>query len=179
MRRINQVSKTKKLFVFLNSCVFLLFFKNNFIYLLERKRGARESMCSEKGQGQMEKQTPCWAGSLMQGLIPELWDHDLTRRQMLNWLSHPGTHELGLLDSTYLLFLSVSFFFLLLSFFHIQNTWANVSDKYIMKNELVLTANIPCTTKNCYLSLSKNLEFTLNRTLGPRGLQIRKTRNPE
>ena len=28
---------------------------------------------------------------VMQGLIPGPWDHDLSQRQMLNHLSHPGT----------------------------------------------------------------------------------------
>ena len=31
------------------------------------------------------------AGSLIWGSIPRLWDHDLSQRQTLNWLSHPGT----------------------------------------------------------------------------------------
>ena len=38
------------------------------------------------GLGQREKQIPCWVRSLMWGSI-----RDLSWRQTLNWLSHPGT----------------------------------------------------------------------------------------
>ena len=46
----------------------------------------------EKGEGQRERgeQTTHWAGSLMQGWIPGPWEHDLSRGQTLNQLSHPG-----------------------------------------------------------------------------------------
>lgn len=36
-----------------------------------------------------------------------------------------------------------------------------------------------CTLNNCYLSLSENLGFTLNRTVGPMGSQIRWTHKPD
>ena len=42
------------------------------------------------------EQTPLWAGSPMWGLIPGPWDPDLSWRQMLNQLSHPGTLTQGL-----------------------------------------------------------------------------------
>ena len=45
---------------------------------------------TSRGKGQREKQTSCWAGSLTWGSIPGPWDHDLSQRQMLNWLSYPG-----------------------------------------------------------------------------------------
>ena len=44
-----------------------------------------------KRQREREKQTPLRAGSLTWGSILGPWDHDLSRRQMLNRLSHPGT----------------------------------------------------------------------------------------
>jgi len=44
----------------------------------------------ERVEGQREKQTPCWAGSPMWDSILGLQDHDLSRRQSLNQLSHPG-----------------------------------------------------------------------------------------
>ena len=56
--------------------------KNDFIYLRETER---ESMSRER-----EKQTPYWAGSQIQSLISGLWDHDLSWRQAVNQLSHPG-----------------------------------------------------------------------------------------
>ena len=43
-------------------------------------------MSSGEQQREKEKQTPHWAKSL----IPGPWDHDLSRRQLLNQLSHPG-----------------------------------------------------------------------------------------
>ena len=56
-------------------------------YLFERKQEAREN----KRRGvQRKKQTPRWAGSQMWGSIPGPWDYDLSWRQLLNWLSHPG-----------------------------------------------------------------------------------------
>ena len=53
-------------------------------------RGGGLSTSSVSGR-QREKQAASWAGSLMLGLIPGSWDHDLSQRQILNWLSHPGT----------------------------------------------------------------------------------------
>ena len=42
-------------------------------------------------EGQREKQVLYGAGSWMWGSIPGPWDHDLSQRQMLRQLSHPGT----------------------------------------------------------------------------------------
>ena len=57
------------------------FLKILFIYLRERKRDSS----SRKSSRQREKQAPHWAESPMRGSIPGPWDHDLSRRQMLNW----------------------------------------------------------------------------------------------
>ena len=65
--------------------IFLRFYL--FIWQRERKITSRQSS-RKKERG---KQAPCWAESLMQGLIPGPWDHDLSRRQRLNPLSHLGT----------------------------------------------------------------------------------------
>ena len=54
----------------------------------------RESMSGEE----REKQAVCWAGSLTQGSIPGPWDHDLSQRQMLNQLSHPGAPSVNSLS---------------------------------------------------------------------------------
>lgn len=43
--------------------------------------------------GEEEADSPCGAGSPLQGSIPGPWDHDLVPSQKLNWLSHPGTLE--------------------------------------------------------------------------------------
>ena len=57
----------------------------------------RACMCThtqvekEQREEEREKQSPCWAGSPMWGLIPGPWDHDLSQRQLLNQLSHPDT----------------------------------------------------------------------------------------
>ena len=42
------------------------------------------------GEGQREKQTPHGSGHLMWDLIQGLWNHDLSRRQLLKQLSHPA-----------------------------------------------------------------------------------------
>ena len=59
------------------------FFKILFIYLFEREH--------KQDEGRREKPTPHQAGSSMLDSIPELWDHDLSQRQTLSQLSHPGT----------------------------------------------------------------------------------------
>ena len=74
---------------------FLLFFKDLFIWQRERAC-ASTSRGSSRGRGG-SRLTPCWAGGLVWGLIPGPWDHDLSRRQPLNWLSHPCTS--GVSDS--------------------------------------------------------------------------------
>ena len=64
----------------------ILFFKILFIW--ESMHTWVEAVAEEGGG---EKQTPCWAESPTQGSIPGPWDHDLSWRQTLNGLSHPGT----------------------------------------------------------------------------------------
>jgi len=76
--------------------VLFCFFKD-FIYLFEREK-MRET-AHERGEGQREKQTPCRAGSPMRDSIQGLQDHDLSRRQSLNQLSHPGAPRLTFLIS--------------------------------------------------------------------------------
>ena len=65
---------------------FNLFFKILFIWESEREQELRGG----EGQREREKQTPHWARSPMQDWNPGPWDHDLSRRQTLNHLSHPG-----------------------------------------------------------------------------------------
>ena len=62
------------------------FFKKDFIYLIESEQERKQ----KQGQREREKQAPHWAESLMWGLIPGPWDHDLSLRQLLNQLSHLG-----------------------------------------------------------------------------------------
>ena len=63
----------------------------DFIYLRERKRMSKSTRA-----GGRKKQTPCWAGGWTQdagirmGLDTGCWDADLSWRQTLNGLSHPG-----------------------------------------------------------------------------------------
>ena len=68
------------------SSFFFFFFK--IFYLSERER---ESTNMGKGQREREKQTPPRSRKPMYGSIPGPWDHDLSWRQTLNQLSHPGT----------------------------------------------------------------------------------------
>ena len=55
----------------------------------------RERKIVSTSRGKREKQAPYWARSPMAGtpmwsLIPRSLDHDLSQRQLLNQLSHPG-----------------------------------------------------------------------------------------
>ena len=61
---------------------YLIYFKD-FIYLFMRDRG--ESRFPAENQ----------AGSLMRDLIPGPRHHDLSQRQMLNPLSHPGAQNMA------------------------------------------------------------------------------------
>ena len=65
------------LFLSFPLCSFLFFLR--FIYLFDRER-------AQQGEQQREREK-----QVMRGSIPGLWDHDLSQRQMLNHLSHPGT----------------------------------------------------------------------------------------
>jgi len=42
------------------------------------------------GEGQRERQTPRWAGGPVWDSVPGPWGHDLSWRQTLDQLSHPG-----------------------------------------------------------------------------------------
>ena len=78
----------------------LIFELNNFHCALKKKKQKLffkilfeiESKQERAGAGEQreEKQAPHWAGSRMWGSIPGPQDHDLSRRQMLNQLHHPG-----------------------------------------------------------------------------------------
>ena len=64
--------------------LFLLFFKRFYLFIWERER----KIARENKSGEREKQVPScqtW------GLIPKSQNHDLSREQMLNQLSHPDT----------------------------------------------------------------------------------------
>ena len=61
--------------------IFWIFFKIC-IYLKERER--QQEREHKQGEWEREKQASRWAGSHMQGSIPERRDHDLSPRLMLN-----------------------------------------------------------------------------------------------
>ena len=70
----------------------IFFFFNYFMYLFgggEHEQG--------RGQREGEKQNTHWAGSPMWGWIPGPCDHDLSQRQIINWLSHPSTLQANIL----------------------------------------------------------------------------------
>ena len=60
------------------------------MYLFVREREGEKTPVGGRAEKEWEKQTPGWAGGPMQGSILGLWDHDLSRRETLNQLSHPG-----------------------------------------------------------------------------------------
>ena len=53
-------------------------------------------MGAHKLGGGTRSRLPCWTGSPMWSSILGPWDHDLSQRQMLNWLSRPGALYLAL-----------------------------------------------------------------------------------
>ena len=59
----------------------------------------REHKWAGGGHREMEKQAPHWAGSTTQGSIPGPWDQDLSRRQTLNQVNHPGAPRVCLLNT--------------------------------------------------------------------------------
>ena len=63
------------------------FFKILFIHLTETEG----SQVGREAGRERRKQAPHWAESLMWTSISGHWDHDLSPRQRLNPLSHPGT----------------------------------------------------------------------------------------
>ena len=86
------LSRTRNYHDNTNSLFFFL--KILFISLRERVSTHKQG----EWQREREKQTPRWAGSLMQDSVPGFWDHDLSWRQMLNPLSHPRAWILIILE---------------------------------------------------------------------------------
>ena len=76
-----------------------IFLKILFLYLRERKSTSRSGKQMER-----EKQTPHWAGSSMWNSIPGPWDPNLSGRQMLNQLSHPGAQRNAIFKLTFITF---------------------------------------------------------------------------
>ena len=63
------------------------FFKKILLIYLTDKERAQAGGEGEGEAGSSLSRSPTW------GLIPGPCDHDLSRRQMFNWLSHPRTHN--------------------------------------------------------------------------------------
>ena len=77
------------------------FFKKDFIYLRERQKvQERTNRRGGEGQKEREKPSPRWTGRPIRGSTPGSWDHDLSWRQTLYWLSHPGAPTWCMLDWT-------------------------------------------------------------------------------
>jgi len=76
---------------------FFFFLKILFIYLFDREqeweREWERENASRGSKRQREKQAPHWARSPTWASISGPWDHDLSQRQTLNGLSHPGIPE--------------------------------------------------------------------------------------
>ena len=74
--------------IFIGTVSFILLKKILFIYLSERanEHKPNKGRGEKKGRrrGRISVGSPTWSS------IPGLWDHDLSQRQTLNLLSHPG-----------------------------------------------------------------------------------------
>ena len=69
-------------------------FKILFIWEGERKRESEGA----KGEGEADSllsKEPSW------GSILGPWDHDLSQKQTLNWLSHPGALQMAFLEKIF------------------------------------------------------------------------------
>ena len=86
-------------------------------YLFERER-EREREQGGEGQREKVKQIPCRAGSWMRGSIPGTWNHELSWRQMLNQMSHPGAPVSDILKLKWISLPYIVFFSLTLGNLH-------------------------------------------------------------
>ena len=108
----------KVLYMLVHSLLFLK--KILFIYLTEKEKEIAQTGGAAEGEGGEEAGSPL--SSLMWGLIPGLWDHDLSWRQTLNfnWVTQAPPSTLFwylLLHRRNTRLSSVSFFFSLLQVF--------------------------------------------------------------
>jgi len=75
----------------------------------EHKQGSgRQRQREWQAEAEGEAGSPQSRGSLMWDSIPGPWDHDLSRRQTLSRLSHPGTPTEGFLKGSVLVALGES-----------------------------------------------------------------------
>ena len=67
-----------------------------FIYFWEKETECEQGRSRERGRHRIRSRfqaLSCQYRAQCRAWTHELWDHDLTRCQRLNWLSHPGTPE--------------------------------------------------------------------------------------
>ena len=78
------------------------FFLKDFICSLDRKRERKSERENKQGEMQRERERSRLLAELSWsptgGSIPRPWDHDLSQRQTLNHLSHPGAPIVQLLS---------------------------------------------------------------------------------
>ena len=70
------------------------FFLKKFLFIWQKERKHKQG----EQQRAREKKASYWAENLMWDLISGPWDHNLSWRQMLNQLSHPGTWGMNVLN---------------------------------------------------------------------------------
>ena len=85
----------------MESGVLWIFLLRFYLFIWESEWVRKHKEGEEKRKS--EKQDPHWAGSLTWGSNPGPWDRDLSQRQTLNWLNHPGTPVLWLLRSNFVI----------------------------------------------------------------------------
>ena len=96
------VRKGKNYFLTCSGGQALLFFWKTW-FIWEGKSTSRGS------SRQREKQVPRWPGSPTGDSIPGPWDHDLSRWQVLNWLSQPWHTWMESFKFKYFMFLNMRF----------------------------------------------------------------------
>ena len=69
--------------------VFLFFvFLRFYLFIREWAQAGEATSRERRGKSRLATEQEAWHGAQ---LVPAPWDHDLSRRQTLNGLSHPGT----------------------------------------------------------------------------------------
>ena len=112
---MNWQTKLAKIDIFIKSLNPCLWFNSPFIlvllnsdYLMYLFQRESTSMSREKGRGKGRSRLPTEQGARhgaqsQDPRIPGSQDHDLSWRQSLNWLSHPGAPYCNTLNSAFLL----------------------------------------------------------------------------
>ena len=125
-----------------------IFLKILFIYLRESKWEREKKKAQAGTEGEGEADSPM-SGEPNAGLIPGPQDHYLSWKQMLNWLSHPGTpNDYGLYMFVHRVYMHL--YILKLTFY--DSYWETRDNRAIFKG---LWSYVHWNSKSLFLSLQQ------------------------